>query len=176
MASAEILAAGLEEGRAKQVSACIASDEPAPYRNFQHQIHLVRIEETTGDSLCCLLIVVELRSRETIAMGPRHEEGAQPPRNDQPRWQRQSGLFQAQEGHLSCLHLLPIQHAAVRCCILLTPHASGLQVVLVEDRKWGPEERDLLYQVDSTWQISSISRPSPAHAILRVLGYSTFLP
>ena len=49
---------------------------------------------------------------------------------------------------MSWLHLLPVQPAVVRCCILLTPHASGLQVVLVEDRKWGPEERDLLYQVD----------------------------
>ena len=109
-------------------------------------------------------------------MGPRHEEGAQSPRNDQPRWQRQSGLFQAQEGDLSCLHLLPVQPAVVRCCILLTPHASGLQVVLVEDRKWGPEERDLLYQVDFTWQNFSVSRPSQAHANLRKLCYSTFLP
>ena len=161
MASAEILAAGLEEGRAKQVSACIASDEPAPYRYFKHQIHFVRIEETMSDLICCLLVVVELGSREAIAMGPRHEEGAESPRNDQPRWQRQSGLFQAQEGALLCLRLLPVQPAVVRCCTLLTPHASGLQVVLVEDRKWGPEERDLLYQVDFTWQ--------------KILGFKAFL-
>ena len=97
-----------------------------------------------------LLIVIELGSREAVAMGPRHEKGAQSPRNDQLRWQRQSGLFQAQEGDHSCIHLLPFQPAVVRCCVLLTPHTSGLQVVLVEDRKWGPEERDLLYQVDFT--------------------------
>ena len=72
MASAEILAAGLEEGRAKQVSACIALDGRATIRHSQHGIHHSRTERLQATNTVACISAVELGGREASAMGPRH--------------------------------------------------------------------------------------------------------
>ena len=114
MASAEILAAGLEEGRAKQVMQCIACDGPCTK-------YMLRRDGSVKTQITCISsnkpisgAAFQLGSREASAMGQGHEKAAQPPRDDQGRRQRQSGLLQAQEGTIIFRYL--VQTACIEAC------------------------------------------------------------
>ena len=62
MASAEILAAGLEEGRAKQVSACIASDGGGPDSSSHSGIHHDTSERLQATNTVACITVVKFGS------------------------------------------------------------------------------------------------------------------
>ena len=114
---------------------------------------------------CVVASVLTERGGAEGAVGQGHAQGAQPARHAARGWQRQAGVLQAQKSifvtcySIACrpdLKLHSSEPSPSNYMLTsdnlhaLTEHshrAPCAQVVLVDDKKWGTHERDLLYQV-----------------------------
>ena len=69
-------------------------------------VGMIRCEAFASSSKLIYIAALQLGSREASAMGQGYEKAAQPPRDDQGRRQRQSGLLQTQEGTIMSWYLV----------------------------------------------------------------------